>query len=134
MSFLLLSAFGIPASIFALVFIGMVIVHGVRRQPRSMVYLGVSIPFAAGAVLLQVAVSGGIGRTKDTLLAMALSSSPLFWLVAATIEAVLAPTPYRPDEKPPRPSAVRVTLAVVLPLLALALYGMLLNLMIKPHY
>jgi hypothetical protein len=132
---LLLAFFGVSMSLCALVGAVVALTRGLRRSRRSLAsYLNVAIatPFAVAAVLLQMSVAGTVGRTHDTLRLMLLSSSPLFWLAAALIELGLAPAlPPGPTGAPPRLTAARVAAAVVPVVVALTLYGLLLDHAVK---
>jgi hypothetical protein len=131
---ILLALFGLAMSLCSLVGVVLALTRGLRRSPLSPVsYVNVAIatPFAVAAVLLQLSVAGTVGRTHDTLRLMLLSSSPLFWLAAALIELGLAPAlPPGPTGAPPRLTPARVAAAFV-PVVALILYGFLLDHAIK---
>jgi hypothetical protein len=132
---LLLAFFGVAMSLCALVGVVLALVRAIRRSrrsPASYVNVASAALFAVAAVMLQMSVAGMVGRTRDTLRVMLLSSSPLFWLAAALIELCLAPAlPPGPPCAPPRLTAARVAAAVVPVVVALTLYGLLLNHAVK---
>lgn len=139
---ILLLLFGVPATFCALAGGVVALVRGVRRSRRSyvdLVNLVIAALFAVAAILLQLSVADGVGRNYDTLWLLVLSSSPLFWFAGAMVEAALAPPALPPDatgEPPPIPplTAAKVAKAVVPAVVALVIYGVLLDHAVKLYH